>query len=384
MMDSPLAVCGASEPTTVGVERVLLVNIGLGNGGLERQLLLLAKSLLPGVDVRLWTLGGGPFGDEIVRAGIPWRSRPRRARYDLTPAFDLWRTIREWRPDVVHSWHWMPTVAAIPACRALRVPLIDGSIRMGAIPDEFGRPRRCILNLCTLVVANSRAGLDAWRVGDRKGRVIYNAFDPSRLPKNADVRPRESSPATITVVMAARMTGQKDQRCVIEAARILERDAPGRFHYLLVGAGPEEAALRAASADLVDAGVLAFGQAGLEVIDVVCAADIGVLMTNPAHAEGCPNSVMEYMACALPVVCSNSGGSAELIRDGREGFVVAPRDAAGLARKIAVLGQDAGLRRTMGAAGRLRIEKDFTVARMVREYMTVYAEATLRSRPVGQ
>ena len=60
-------------------------------------------------------------------------------------------------------------------------------------------------------------------------------------------------------------------------------------------------------------------------------------MTNVGvHAEGCSNAIMEYMACGLPVVCSDSGGSAELVRDGRDGYVIAPHDAARtLARRVA-------------------------------------------------
>jgi glycosyltransferase involved in cell wall biosynthesis len=363
-----------------GVRRkLLLVNVSLANGGLERQLLLLAANLPPDWEARLWTLEGGPFEGPFREAGIPWRCRPRRSRRDPTPALDLWRTMGSYRPDVVHAWHWMPSAAAAPACHLLGIPLIDGSIRMGSVSRSFGRPRRSIMRWAALVVANSQAGLNAWHVGPEKGRVVYNAFDTARLhgtsprPQQGDAREGDGR---LTAIMAARMDSQKDYRAVIEGARLLERDTPGSWHFLLVGNGADRAPLVEAAQDLIDAGIVTFKDAGLEAIEDIKAADVGILMTDPAvRAEGCSNSIMEYMACGLPVVCSDTGGSAELVREGQEGYVIAPYSAADLARRLSDLKAHPELRASMGAAGRTRIVEDFTVDRMVAEYLGIYEEA---------
>jgi glycosyltransferase involved in cell wall biosynthesis len=362
--------------------RVLLVNMSLANGGLERQLLLLARNLPAAWEARLWTLEGGPFDRPFREAGIPWRSRPRRWRYDPTPAFDLWRVMGSWRPDVVHAWHSIPAAAALPACAVLGTPLIDGSIRMGMVPHSRVWPRRSIMCGATRVVANSQAGLDAFRVGPGKGRVVYNAFDDDRLRTSRPTGPPLSGSARrFTAVMAARMAPQKDFGSVIAAARLLERDAPGTWRFLLVGDGEDRESLLAAAQDLVAAGVVTFRNAGLEAIDAIREAQAGILMTAAdVWAEGCSNSIMEYMACALPVVCSDTGGSAELVRDGREGYVIAPYDVVALADKLAGLRAHPGLSRSMGAAGRTRIEREFTIDRMVAEYLRVYEEAVGQRR----
>ena len=232
--------------------RVLLTNVSLRNGGLERQLLLLARSLPTTWEARIWTLEGGAFDCQVHEAAIQWTCRPRRWRFDPMPALALWRLMWDWRPHVVHAWHWMPAAAAVPACHALNIPLIDGSIRMGAVPRQFGRPRRSIMHCSSLVVANSQAGLNAWRVGTDRGRVIYNAFDEARL---ADARGASSTVEQVgdqpfTVVMAARMTPQKDYPAVIEAARLLQREAPGTCRFHLVGTGAEKADLMRVSCAL--------------------------------------------------------------------------------------------------------------------------------------
>ena len=114
-------------------------------------------------------------------------------------------------------------------------------------------------------------------------------------------------------------------------------------------------------ADLVAAGRLSFPQVGIEAVEHMLSADAGVLMSDPAIlAEGCPNSIMEYMACGLPVVCADSGGCRELTRDGETGFVVPPRDAGALAARLTYLRDhpDEGAR--MGEAGRVRVATEFT------------------------
>ena len=128
------------------------------------------------------------------------------------------------------------------------------------------------------------------------------------------------------------------------------------------------------------AGVVEFVAPGLEVIPVVARADAGVLMTNDAvHAEGCSNSIMEYMACGLPVVCADSGGNRELVTDGVTGFLVASGDAPALARRLAEL-RASGRAAAMGAAGRERLLRDFTVARMVSAYTSLYDECASPKR----
>lgn len=362
--------------------KVLLLNNSLANGGLERQLVLLARNLPVTWERRLWCMEGGPHARVVASAGIPLRVRPRSGRWDVTPAVDLWRVIHDWRPDVVHAWHWMPAAAAVPVCLALGVPLIDGSIRMGSVPRRAGRPRRSIMRFADLVVANSRAGLDAWRIDDVHGRVIRNAFDDSRL-RSAEPAPPpgDDSPRPFTVIMAARMDPPKDFLTVARAARLLSGPRDRGWRFVLVGDGVDRRALLAEVADLVRAGVVVFPEAGLEVVQLLCGADVGLLETDPTIlAEGCSNSIMEYMACGLPVVASQSGGNGELVRDGVTGFVVPPRDPRALASKLRLLRDDPGLRARLGTAGRERVASEFTLERMVAEYERAYVDVAARRR----
>jgi len=360
--------------------KVLLLADSLPNGGAERQLALLAIGLPAECQRRVCALGGGPFEAYLRARGIAVDVHARRFRLDPLPAAALWRSIMALQPDVVHSWGWMSTLVAEPACRLLRVPLIDGTIRSGAPQPEYLWLKRIGMACATNVVANTRAGVQAWGVDPARARVVYNGFDWSRLEADRTVADTDSAqgadPAgTFSAVMIGRMVPAKDFHVVVAAARLLQREQrPYRF--LLVGHGPQRDELIAEAGSLVADGVVTFPAPGIEVLDYVRQAQVGVLMTDPRwHQEGCSNAIMEYMACGLPVVCSDGGGNREVVVDGETGFVIAPTDPQALAQRIAYLRDHEAERRAMGAAGRQRIVEAFSLQRMVDGFVGIYKEA---------
>jgi glycosyltransferase involved in cell wall biosynthesis len=127
--------------------------------------------------------------------------------------------------------------------------------------------------------------------------------------------------------------------------------------------------------DLIQSGQADFPEPGIEILDIGRKAHVGVLMSHPTlHAEGCSNSIMEYMACGLPVICSDSGGNRELVIEGETGFIIPPGNADMLAEKLVCLRQHPQQAQAMGERGRQRILNDFSVEKMVSKTIEVYQE----------
>lgn len=354
--------------------KVLILADCLDNGGLERQMALLASRLPTEWRRHVWAIEDGPFAGYLRERGVAVSVHPRASRFDSRPAASLARDLLLWRPDVVHSWSWMAALAAGPACRTLGIPHVDGMIQSGALEPDFTGLKRLGMRLATLVVANTQAGLDAWGIPAHRGRVVYNGFDDSRLPEPAGDGGVPSG-GPLTVVMTGRMVPVKHYDVVLDAARALAARAAG-WRFVLIGQGPDRERLRGDARDLIEAGTVVFPEPGLEVLELVRDADIGVLMTNPALAcEGLSNSIMEYMALGLPVVCGDGGGNRELVEDGITGFVIPPADPAPLVERLTYLRDHEEARRAMGVAGRARISRDFSVDTMVGRMLDVYAEA---------
>jgi glycosyltransferase involved in cell wall biosynthesis len=88
--------------------------------------------------------------------------------------------------------------------------------------------------------------------------------------------------------------------------------------------------------------------------------------------EGLPNSVLEAMACGLPVVVSACGGVAEAVMDGIDGFVVPLRGVTQAADALQALYEDEALRLRMGYAARERVRSGFALERLLDDLMTIY------------
>ena len=289
--------------------RLLVATDSLESGGAERQMALTVTNLPKQWEVRCFSVGDGPFATYLRERGVHLEVAERRWHYDPLPFLRLWALVARWRPHLVHSWGYMTTLAGFPAYRTLGIPFIDATIQTGDV--KLVRGWRCSagLNRASLIVANTQCGLASAGVPPERGRVIPNGFDFSRIP--VVVPPRRDH--RFTVVMAARMHPAKDYAAFLAAARVLVADlGTAALRFVALGDGPDRADLELAGRDLVSSGVLEFGFVP-DVIPQLLVSDCAVLMTSPDRVEGISNSILEYMACGLPVICSKGGGTDELV-----------------------------------------------------------------------
>lgn len=180
------------------------------------------------------------------------------------------------------------------------------------------------------------------------------------------------------VVWTGRFVSEKGLNYLIEAVRIVNRQvADARF--LLVGSGPLEAKIAKQVRDLgLPPKVVSF-PGPLErgkVVQVLKKATVFVL---PSLKEGLPRSILEAMACAVPVIGSDISGINDVVIDGKNGFLVPPRNPEVLAHKIIMVLKDEELRKRLsGEARRSIVEKHDIAAialKMERLYHSLVAEA---------
>jgi glycosyltransferase involved in cell wall biosynthesis len=352
--------------------RVLLVADGLGAGGAERQLGLLATNLPSEWQCMVWSLGGGPFKDVLRRQGIVVQVAERSFRLDPRPLVSLLRTVRLYRPDVVHSWGWMSSLACLVVCRLHHVAFVNGGIRTGGRAPRRKWLSELIAGRSGALVANSRSGLVAWKVSPGKGRVVYNGFDFRRLAGLSCVKGDRDR---FEVVMVAAMRREKDFSLFCEAARHLDRTEPGRWRFKAIGDGPLRTRLLRDYRRVIARGSLEFAGFVEEVLPILASADVGVLLTDATVAcEGCSNAIMEYMACGLPVLCTDGGGNQELVESGRTGLVIPTGSLPDLLNGLGLLRNDQNLRNRMGEAGARRLLANHTPSRMAEAFVSVYED----------
>lgn len=252
---------------------------------------------------------------------------------------------------------------------------------------------RLLAATATRIVANSRytAASVLARAPRARVEVVHNAVDLARLhPSRIDrgeARGRLAAEIGVgarpLLGVVAQLTPWKGQETAIEALREL-REQGVDADLLLVG----EALFVARSTRFDNESYLArlralVTRAGLrdrvhwlgereDVPEIVRALDVLLL---PSWEEPFGRAVIEAMALCVPVVVTTVGGARELLEDGREGYLAAPRDARAWAAAIARVLSSPDVGAAMGRAGRERVERDFGFARLSRATLAVYERA---------
>ena len=178
------------------------------------------------------------------------------------------------------------------------------------------------------------------------------------------------------VVAVGALVAQKGHSTLIDAMRFVLPEVPDA-RLVILGEGELHQALDAQVRQLGLESHVRLAGLRPDVLSVLKGADLFVV---PSTHEGIGTSLLEAMACGLPVVASRTQGVAEVVRHDWNGLIVDPRDQRALSAGIISLLQDETRRQRMGAANRARVETHFTVDRMVRETLAVYRlVATLRA-----
>jgi glycosyltransferase involved in cell wall biosynthesis len=173
-------------------------------------------------------------------------------------------------------------------------------------------------------------------------------------------------PGEPVIGMVAHFHPWKRQRDLVRAFREVLRHHPSA-HLVLVGSGACEAEVRA-ECDGALQGRVHFAGAVSNPIPVVRHFTIGVLCSD---SEGLSNSVLEYQACGMPVVCTNVGGNVDLVQDGGNGFLIPPGDVPALADRLLRLLDDPALRAAMSVRGRA-VANAHSLSAMADAHMALY------------
>lgn len=207
--------------------------------------------------------------------------------------------------------------------------------------------------------------------------TIHNGVDVKDFSADAEARQRVRTEFGYTsdhvvVGIAARLNIAKGHSYLFEAVQTL-RDAHPELRVLILGQGELETELRA---DVQDRGlddIAHFAGFRSDIGDCIQAFDVGALPSIATEASSF--SLMEQMATSIPMIVSDHGGSKEICRDGKEGFVVPQGQAGPIATALKKLLSDESLRKQYGANARDRVATEFTLALLAQRTIEAYGRA---------
>jgi glycosyltransferase involved in cell wall biosynthesis len=302
---------------------------------------------------------------------------------ELRSLWELYRTFRRLKPDIVHLVTIKPVLYGGIAARFARVPAVISAISGLGYIIIGSSPRSRILSAFV-------KPLYRFALGHRTQRVIFQN-DSDRMTieglgvdlsgkvemiqgSGVDLKvylPGPEPEGPVTVVVPSRLLRDKGIVEFVEAARILKRDgSPARF--VLVGDAPKENPSCVARG-LLDAwkaeGVVEFWGFRSDMPEVFAQSHIVVL---PSYREGFPKALIEAAACGRAVVTTDVPGCRDAIMADETGRLVPVRDSAALAGAMRGLIEDQQLRLRMGTAGRALAERAFSVEQVTRRHLDIY------------
>ena len=355
--------------------RVAHVVDSLHLGGTETQCVALVRGLAARGVANLVVYGhDGPLRSRLeipnvtlIRRATGAFLRPRFAAAVIALA----RELRAWRPTVVQTYGFYTNLPGLLAGRLAGVPVLVGGKR-GYDPHLNAAKRRLDTLARALghtTVVNSDA-LRRWLAdaeGTRPVAVITNCVIPGGplVPGDDPI-----------VGMIANFVPPKDHASFLRAAALVVEQVPmAEFH--LVGAGPGEAPARRLAAELGIASRVRFlGRLAPDAVWTALHRFAASVLSS--GSEGMPNAVLEAMAAGRPVVASRVPGMDEVVRHGATGYLVPPADARALATAITRLLKDPSAAARMGAAGRDCALTAHSPARMVDDFLRLWASLGAR------
>jgi glycosyltransferase involved in cell wall biosynthesis len=219
-------------------------------------------------------------------------------------------------------------------------------------------PRRWLAN--SQAVADTISRLEA--INRSCFDVIYNGVQMPELDDAGAVS------AEKRVVIVANLRPVKAVDLLIRAAAIVVKSVPD-VRFTIVGDGPQRASLLTLADELSLTGQIDFIGSTSDVRGALRGASVGVLTST---SEGFSNAILEYMCAGLPVIATDVGGNREAVLENKTGYLVAPNDHGALADKLIFLLTHPVDSLRLGRAGRKRVETEFSLAAMIRNYQEYY------------
>jgi sugar transferase (PEP-CTERM/EpsH1 system associated) len=325
------------------------------------------------------------FAKKITKPGVEIFALHKAPGLGLGTHAKLWKLLRKLRPTILHTYNlaaieytFTATLAGVP----IRIHAEHG--RDASDPEGKNRKhnllRRWLVPFIDCYIPVS-GDLQSWLknvvgVPDAKNLLINNGVDTERFKKDPGLKspsrlwdvPQDS----FVIGTVGRIQDVKNHAGLIDAFIQLQTRLPeekAQLRLAIIGDGPlrKTIAEKIASAGIAD--VVWLPGARTDIAEIMQSFSVFALSSI---AEGTPVTILEAMSASLPVVATQVGGIPALVLDHVTGTLVPPNDADAMATALAAYIKQPATAMQHGAAGRERIERQYSVAAMLAAYTALY------------
>lgn len=365
---------------------ILYVMATLDIGGTIQQLILLFKNLLQKYNISFCCITrGGPLLDRVKETGVNVFILEKRFKIDLSVIWNLYTLIKRQKVDILHTFLFTSNTFARIAGILAGVPVIISSERN---VDSWKGLHHKIIDMILekftdRIIVNSKSVEDFYKKSERVPRhkiiTIYNGIDVDEWnPENINgdiIRRRFNiSGERLVVGSIGQLKPAKGYQYYLEAASIVLKRFPDVV-FCLVGDGKERERLEEIKNNLGLGEKFVFIGEDINIKPYFAMFDIFVC---PSLREGHPNTLLEAMAMAKPIVGTDVDGISETISNWETGLLVPSENAHGLAEGIEYLIEHRDLARETGLRARHYVKQHYSSKNMIESTENIYKELVAR------
>jgi len=365
-------------------------------GGAEKQALELSRALAGrGVKVTVLTRqpGGLPgeedLGGVIVKRLSVFGPRAVDSALFMVKSF-FWLLLHAGEYEAVHvHLASSPAVAAVLAGLTGRKTLVklgggrgvDEITRsmhsfLGRLKLAFfrlARPELLVMNDDVYGWLKNSKEFSGLKLRQFRNGVDTGRYTPPLYNEKINAKTAIGLENSALFLFVGRLSPEKRLKEFLEAwAEIFSEESPApRIRLVIVGGGPEEAALKRAVADLGLAGSVTLAGPKDDLLPYYRAADVFVL---PSISEGLSNSMLEAMACGVAVMASRVGGARDAVTPGLSGCLFDPLNRVELKTCLRSFLADRTVALKMGEQARKTAVEKYSMARVTDELLAIYSE----------
>lgn len=346
-------------------------------GGTQRQITYMLKQ----IDKQLFSVtlvyfcNSSFLVDELISAGVEVVEIKKTKRLDVVFFYNFYQFLKQRNFDIVHCFSFTGELWGTLVSLLTKQKNIISSVRN--VYDWYSplqwKIKKWVSNRSRYVIANSKAGtlytFNKTNISDDNLKVVYNGVPELEFDTKYNARETLSIPLDKKVgLFVGRLVAQKNVSSLINALNKIV--AKGRdFRFYIVGDGPEQMDLKQLLSTEAQNSVKFLGEMS-DVSSILPASDFFVL---PSLREGLSNSILEAMLAGKPVIASDVGGSAELVEEGKTGYLYDLGDENKLVELIELmLDSDDSVLEGLGKNGQTKVSAEFSINVMVKKMESLY------------
>ncbi len=349
--------------------------------GAEVMMYSLLKELTkyPNIRSSAIVLNDGRLANELQKLGIPLHLVNESKTTFLRTFLDIKKVLTETSPDIIHSHRYKENLIACLASKTGKgVQLIATQHGM---PEVYGGKNNLkhrlvsklnflMLSKCfnhTVAVSKDiqMTFVSHYGFSEDKVKMIHNGVE---VPQALSAK---HGNGLFVIGSSGRFFPVKDYPLMVEIAHKISKKTDN-IRFELAGDGPERAKIQSL-----------IKRYGLEnnfilrgFVENMAPFYQGLdLYLNTSLHEGIPMGVLEAMAHGLPVVAPNVGGLSEIVKDGKDGYLVKGRNPEEFTEKCLRIYENTGFRQQMKVAAKDKVLKEFSIEQMAQKYFELYLDA---------